>query len=99
MGVCGVAGRFRMIQLQHHQAGGSLRLGEVCSLLRETIEMTATTEIERRTLLRAITAASGAAVTSAILSTPTAAQPAAGTKAAGSGQFETAEIKVGDNSI
>jgi haloacetate dehalogenase len=61
--------------------------------------MTATTEIERRALLRAITAASGAVVTSAVLSTPAAAQPAPDTKAAGSGQFETADVKVGDNSI
>jgi haloacetate dehalogenase len=61
--------------------------------------MTATTDIERRTLLRAITAASGAVVTSAVLSTPATAQPAAGTKTADSGQFETANVKVGDNSI
>jgi haloacetate dehalogenase len=61
--------------------------------------MTATTEIERRALLRAITAASGAVVTSAVLSTPATAQPAPDTKAAGSGQFETANVKVGDNSI
>jgi haloacetate dehalogenase len=61
--------------------------------------MTATTEIERRTLLRAITAASGAVVTSAMLSKPAAAQLAADTKVTDSGQFETTEVKVGDNSI
>src|SRR5215475_1364075 len=60
--------------------------------------MTASTEIERRTLLRAITAASGAAVASAIISTPAAAQPAGDAKA-GSERFDTAEVQVGDNSI
>jgi haloacetate dehalogenase len=61
--------------------------------------MTASTDIERRTLLRAITAASGAAVTSAVLSGSAAAQAAGDTKAAASDHFETAEVKVGDNSI
>lgn len=61
--------------------------------------MTATTDIERRSLLRAITAASGAVVTSAVLSGSAAAQPAGEPKAAASDHFETAEIQVGDNSI
>jgi haloacetate dehalogenase len=61
--------------------------------------MTATTDIERRTLLRAFTAASGAMVTSAVLSGPAAAQQAGETEVVASDQFEKAEIKVGDNTI
>jgi haloacetate dehalogenase len=57
------------------------------------------TDIERRTLLRAITAASGAAVSSALLPQHVAAQPASRAAAADSGDFESAEIKTGDNTI
>jgi haloacetate dehalogenase len=58
-----------------------------------------TTDIERRTLLRAITAASGAVVTSAVLSGHAAAQQADEVQASASDRFETAEIRVGDNTI
>ena len=58
-----------------------------------------TTDIERRTLLRAITAASGAVVTSAVLSGHAAAQQPDEIKTSASGHFETADIKVGDNTI
>ena len=61
--------------------------------------MTEQTDIERRTLLRAITAASGAAVSSALLPQHVAAQPAGRAAAADSSNFETAEIKTGDNTI
>lgn len=56
------------------------------------------TDIERRTLLRAITAASGAVVTSVVLSGHAAAQQAE-VKASASDHFETAEIRVSDNTI
>jgi haloacetate dehalogenase len=58
-----------------------------------------TTDIERRTLLRAITAASGAVVTSAVLSGHAAAQQPDEIKTSVPGHFETADIKVGDNTI
>jgi haloacetate dehalogenase len=60
--------------------------------------MTDTTDIERRTLLTAITAASGAALSSAILSRHAAAQPTASTSAA-TDDFETTKIKTDDNTI
>jgi len=63
------------------------------------LPMTEQTDIERRTLLRAITAASGAAVSSALLPQHVAAQPAGRAAAADSSNFETAEIKTGDNTI
>jgi haloacetate dehalogenase len=55
-------------------------------------------DIERRTLLVAITAASGATLTSSVLSRHAAAQPGAETSAA-SDDFETAEVNTGDNTI
>ncbi|MGJ4940361.1 alpha/beta fold hydrolase [Bradyrhizobium sp. HKCCYLS1011] len=58
-----------------------------------------TTDIERRTLLRAMSVASGAAVTSAVLSRHAAAQSVGETRAPASDHFETAEILVGDNTI
>ena len=61
--------------------------------------MSEKTGIERRTLLRAITAASGTALSSALPSRHVAAQPASRAAAADPGHFETAEIKTGDNSI
>jgi haloacetate dehalogenase len=61
--------------------------------------MTEKTGIERRTLLRAITAASGTALSSALAAQDVAAQSASRAAAAGSGHFETAEIKTGDNTI
>ena len=48
--------------------------------------------IERRTLLRAITAASGTALSLALLSRPAAAQPSGKVAAAAFDHFETAEI-------
>lgn len=60
--------------------------------------MSDTTDIERRTLLTAITAASGAALSSAILPRPAAAQPT-GQSASTSDEFEAADIKTGDNTI
>jgi len=56
--------------------------------------MTDHTDIERRTLLRTITAASGVALTSAILPRSAAAQPVAQ-----SNQFEPIEVKVGGSTI
>ena len=50
------------------------------------------TDAERRAILRTITAASSAALTSAILPRSAAAQPIAKS-------FERAEVKVGDNTI
>ena len=61
--------------------------------------MSEKTGIERRTLLRAITAASGTALSAALPSRHVAAQPASRAAAADSGPFETAEIKTGDNTI
>ena len=62
--------------------------------------MTEEPGIERRTLLRAMTAASGTALSSALLSRHVAAQPPpARAAAADSGHFETAEIETGDNTI
>jgi haloacetate dehalogenase len=61
--------------------------------------MTDQTDIERRSVLRTITAASGVALTSAVLSRHAAAQPTSKEKSSAPGQFETAEVKVGDNSI
>lgn len=58
-----------------------------------------TTDIERRTLLRAATAASGAFVTSAVLSGHAAAKQADEVKASATDHFETSEIRVGDNNI
>ncbi len=60
--------------------------------------MTGKANLERRTLLRAITAASGAAL-SALVSRGSAAQPAGKAASAVSNHFETAEIKTGDNTI
>jgi haloacetate dehalogenase len=61
--------------------------------------MTDKTNIERRTFVRAITAASGAALSLALLSQRAAAQSPDKVSPAGSGRFETAEIKVDDNTI
>jgi haloacetate dehalogenase len=61
--------------------------------------MTDQTDIERRTLLTAITAVSGAALSSAILLRHAAAQPTGKGTSAPSDDFETAEINTGDNTI
>jgi haloacetate dehalogenase len=61
--------------------------------------MTDKTNIERRTFVRAITAASGAALSLALLSRRAAAQSPDKVSPAGSDRFETAEIKVDDNTI
>jgi haloacetate dehalogenase len=61
--------------------------------------MTGNADIERRTLLGAITAASGAVLSSTILSGHAAAQPGGKSTSAVSDDFETAEIKTGDNTI
>jgi haloacetate dehalogenase len=61
--------------------------------------MTDNTDIERRTLLRAIGAASATALSSALLSRHASAQPTGEAVSAISDHFETAEIKTGDNSI
>lgn len=60
--------------------------------------MTGYPDIERRALLGAISAASGAVLSSAILPQHAAAQPSKGTSAA-SAEFETAEIDTGENTI
>ena len=61
--------------------------------------MTDKAAIERRTLLRAITAASSTALSSALLSRRAAAAPIDKVTSAASDHFETAEIKTGDNTI
>src|SRR5690349_12990866 len=61
--------------------------------------MTDKTDIERRTLLGAITAASGTALSSALLSRPAGAQSAGKSTPAASHHCETAEVKAGDNTI
>jgi len=61
--------------------------------------MTDKTDIERRTFVQAITAASGAALSLALLSQRAAAQSPDKVSTADSDRFETAEIKTGDNTI
>jgi haloacetate dehalogenase len=61
--------------------------------------MTDKTNIERRTFVQAITAASGAALSLALLSQRAAAQSPDKVTPADSDRFETAEIKTGDNTI
>jgi haloacetate dehalogenase len=61
--------------------------------------MSGKTDIERRTVLSAITAASGAALSSAVLSRHAAADPTGKRTSGASDDFETAEIKTGDNTI
>jgi haloacetate dehalogenase len=61
--------------------------------------MTDKADIERRTLLRAITAGSGTALSLALLSRRAAADPIDKATSAASDRFETAEIKTGDNTI
>jgi haloacetate dehalogenase len=60
--------------------------------------MIANTDIERRTLLHTMVAASGTALSSALLSRSAATEPGGDTSSA-SGHFETAEIKTDDNTI
>ena len=57
------------------------------------------TEVERRTLVRGITAVSAATLSSTLLPKCPAAQAADPTVSATSDRFEGAEIKVGDNTI
>src|ERR1700754_2219297 len=61
--------------------------------------MTEQTDSRRRTLLRAITAASGTALSSAILSRRTAAATTGEAASTTSDRFDTAEIDTGDNTI
>jgi haloacetate dehalogenase len=61
--------------------------------------MSAKTNIERRTFVQAITAASGAALSLALLSQRAAAQSADSVRSAASDHFETAEIKADGNTI
>jgi haloacetate dehalogenase len=61
--------------------------------------MTDRTNIERRTFVRAITAASGAALSLALLSQRVAAQSLDKATPTASDHFETAEIKTDDNTI
>ena len=67
--------------------------------LQRVTQMTEKTDVERRALLREIVAASGAALSSAILSRQAAAQPSGKGTSAASDEFETAEIRAGDNTI
>jgi haloacetate dehalogenase len=60
--------------------------------------MTGQTNMERRTFLRSITAAS-AALSSSLLSHRATAQPLDKATPAGSDHFETAEIRTDDNAI
>ena len=68
-------------------------------LYREHKEMTGKTDIERRSLLGAITAASGAALSLAMMSRHAAAEPLRSGASGASDEFESAEIKTGDNTI
>ncbi len=61
--------------------------------------MTEQTDIKRRSLLRAITAASGTALSSTLLSRSAAAQASSDRTSAATDHFETAEIKTDDNTI
>jgi haloacetate dehalogenase len=61
--------------------------------------MTGNTDIERRTLLHTMAAASGTALSSALLPRYAAADDAGNPAPAAAGQFETAEIKTDDNTI
>ena len=61
--------------------------------------MTDKTGFERRILLRAVTAASSAALSSALLSRRAGAQPAGKAPSAASGHFETMEVKTDSNTI
>jgi haloacetate dehalogenase len=61
--------------------------------------MTDKADIERRTLLRAITAGSGTALSLALLSRRAAADPIDKATSAASDRFEAAEIETGDNTI
>jgi haloacetate dehalogenase len=69
------------------------------AIFKETTPMIHKTDIERRTLLSAITAAFGAALSLAILSRHGAAQSARKSPAAASDEFEAAEIETGENTI
>jgi haloacetate dehalogenase len=66
---------------------------------RRSSQMADNTDIERRTLLHTMVAASGTALSSALLSRYAAAETAGDTTTAPSDHFETAEIKVDDNTI
>jgi hypothetical protein len=61
--------------------------------------MTGQTNIERRTFLQSITAASDAALSSSLLSHRPTAQPLDKATSAASDHFETAEIRTDDNTI
>ena len=61
--------------------------------------MTEKTNIQRRTFVQAITATSGAALSLALLSQRAAAQSPDNVTSAASDHFETAEIKIDDNTI
>jgi haloacetate dehalogenase len=66
---------------------------------RRSRQMTDKTDVERRILLHAITAASGTALSSALLSRRAGAQPTGKATPAASDRFETAEVKIGNNTI
>lgn len=61
--------------------------------------MTGRTEIDRRTVLRVMTAASGIALTSAISAKPASAQTGATPGATGPSDFEPVEVKTRDNTV
>jgi len=61
--------------------------------------MTGKTKVERRALVRGITAVSAAALPSTLLPNCVVAQAANPSSSAVSDRFEGAEIKVGDNTI
>jgi haloacetate dehalogenase len=61
--------------------------------------MTNNSDIERRTLLHTMVAASGTALSSALLSRYAAADAAGQPTPAASDHFETAEIKTDDNTV
>jgi haloacetate dehalogenase len=67
--------------------------------MQEVSEMLDTTQVERRALLGAVAVASGAALSSAILPSAAAAQPAGAAASVASRDFETLRIDAGDNAI
>lgn len=61
--------------------------------------MTGKTDLDRRTVLRAITAASGIALTAAVSAKPASAQTATTQGATGPSDFEPVEVETRDNTI
>ncbi len=61
--------------------------------------MTGRTDLDRRTVLCAITAASGSILTSALLAGPASAQSSTQPAVAGPTDFEPIDVKIKDNTV